>query len=207
MFQPGIQLYPNRQVMHPSQGNPPYYNPAITQPPHAAALHPFDPNQYAPYQYAHPVGVHTIDIQNTPKYTKSLVYRIISTLFFFAFTIAIFVLLGQSHSEDDKGACGKDLWPLVLIRLIVNGFEWLILFMMGVSEPPPGIFQKVITLFKLAFAIAFTVVLPAAVSSGCTQVSSNWYALVVISWIFLVLDWIAAVAGFIIALAAGVSRL
>jgi hypothetical protein len=200
MLQHDNRLNPGIQVVH--QGNPQYYLPVITHPHQAAALNP-----NARYPYAQTAVIHTMDMQNTPKYTNSPFYKIASAVFFFAFTIAVFVLLGQSHSEDDKGACGKDLWPLILIRLIVNGFEWLILFLMGVSSPPPGIFQKVITLFKLAFAIAFTVVLPAAVSSGCTHVSSNWYALVVISWIFLVLDWIAAVGGFIIALAAGVSTL
>ncbi len=181
-------------MLHPQNGNYSYNNVNL-QPRPIAVLDP-----YAPYQHGQTT---TTIIQNTPKFTDSLVYRIASVIFFLAFTIAISVLLAESHSEDDTGACGKDLWPLILIRLIGNGFEWLILFIMGVSAPPPGLLQKLITVSKLAFAIAFTVVLPAAVASGCTQVSSNWYALVVVSWIFLVIDWIAAVAGFIIALTAG----
>lgn len=164
------------------------------QPRPAAVLDP-----YAHYNYGRTT---TVDIQKNQKPADSLVYRIASVLFFFAFTITILVLLAESHSEDDKEACGKDLWPLILTRLIGNVVEWLILFLMGVSVPPPGLLQKIITVSKLAFAIAFTVILPAAVASGCTEVSRNWYALVVVSWIFLVIDWIAAVAGFIIALTA-----
>lgn len=145
----------------------------------------------------------TVIIQRPTNYAKSLAYRIVSVIFFLAFTIAISVLLAQSHSEDDKGACGKNLWPLVLVRLIGNGLEWLILFILGVSTPPPGLLQILLTVSKLAFAIALTIVVPAAVSGGCTQVSGSWYALVVFSYLFMVVDWIAAVAGIIIALTTG----
>ncbi len=111
------------------------------------------------------------------------------------------MFLGQGFGDDSKGLCGKDLWPLILARLIINVLEWLLLLILNVVVPPLGMLQKFMTLLKLAFAISFTVILTAAVSGGCAQVSSNWYALVVVSYIFMVVDWISAVAGIVYALA------
>ena len=125
-----------------------------------------------------------------------------SGLFLTAFTVTFCVFLGLAHGEDSKGACGKELWPLILVRLIFNVLEWVLLFILDVTVPRPGMLQKIMTLLKLAFAISFTVILTAAVSGGCAQVSSNWYASVVVSYIFMVVDWISAVAGIVYVLAA-----
>ena len=131
---------------------------------------------------------------SSPNPTYNIAVKFIPGLLSAAFLITMLVLLGIGRSEDDRSECGTELWLLMLVRVIFNWLEWLIMLLSGVSSPPSGPLMLMSGLYKLAFAIAFTVILPAAVSRGCTQVSSSWYALAVVAWIFLVVDWIGAVA-------------
>ena len=129
-----------------------------------------------------------------PDSTYNIAVKLISFFMSAAFLIAMLVLLGIGRSEDVREVCGIELWLLMLVRVIFNWLEWLIMLLSGVSSPQPGPLMIMNAIYRLAFAIAFTVVLPAAVSRGCTHVSSSWYALVVVAWIFLVIDWIGAVS-------------
>lgn len=153
------------------------------------------PIMYNPGNYQHSTQTQPLlRPVSLPDQTYTIIIKSISGILSFAFLIAMIVLLGISRSENDRGACGSELWPLILVRIICNEVESLIMLVSGVSSPPLGPLMIMGALYKLAFAVAFTVVLPAAVSGGCTQVSSSWYALVVVSWIFLVVDWIGAVS-------------
>jgi hypothetical protein len=186
------------------QGNPltqgpqtVYARPAfIPQPVPQAAL------PYVSYNQLQNTQAETQQYKSNPTYI--IVYRILFNILLpLALLVTMFVFLGESHAEGDGGACGKDFWSLMLTRIICGFLEWLIMLVSGVSVPPQGSLMIFYTLYKLAFAIALTVVVPAAVSGGCADESRSWYALIVFGWIFLVIDWIIAVSGCINVVASG----
>jgi hypothetical protein len=132
-----------------------------------------------------------------PTSKQSQVFFFFSILLQIGFFVLIFFFLADTNTDQVRNACKENLWGLVLARTVCALLEWVV--QISTAGDPRLRPDSVLLLYKLPFAIAFTVVLPEAIDGGvCVQVSQSSNALVIISWIYLVIDWISSVAQLIL---------
>jgi hypothetical protein len=132
-----------------------------------------------------------------PENTRNPIFFLFSVILQLGFLLLIFFLLADTDNDRFRTACKGSLWGLVLARTIFALLEWGVQSITAIDSSKK--LDLWLLLYKFPFAIAFTVFLPEAVDGGvCVKVSQSSNALVVISWIYLVVDWISSVAGLIL---------